>query len=584
MSYKPPLRDILFVIEEVLQAPAGWRDCGRFADIDVGTARQVLEEGGRFASGVLAPINAVGDQEGCILSDGGVRTPRGFADAYRAFVDGGWPALACDPSDGGQGLPKILDAALYEMLLSANHAWSMYSGLLHGAYETIGRHGSEELKRLYLPKIARGEWLAAMALTESQAGTDLGLVGTRAVPGPDGSVRVTGSKVFISGGDHDMTPNIVHLTLCRLPDAPPGSKGLSLALVPKVLPDGSRNAMVCEGLEDKMGIHGSATCMIRYEEATGWLIGEPHRGLAAMFVMMNSARLHVALQGLGHLAAVTQKALEYAQERVQMRAAVRPAGLPAASADPIALHPAMRRTLWSLRALTEGHRVLAYWTAQMIDDAQHLADEGRRATADNRVALLTPLLKSALTRDGFQGSSAALQVFGGYGYVREFGIEQHVRDARIAMVYEGTNEIQAIDLLMRKVLADGGTVLDDLLFEMSAEAARCHADLLPFATALQRQCDMVSAATGELLEGVHADPEWPLRVADDFLAGLGYTMLAWAWMRIAIATRDQLRVQPADPFLVEKMELARFGIDWLLPDATPHWHRVREPLATLAWL
>ena len=332
-NYTAPLRDMRFVVEQVLEAPALWAACPAHAELDVDTALQVLEEAARFATEVLAPTNATGDLAGCTLNGGAVRTPPGFREAYRAFVDGGWPALPCSPDWGGQGLPLLVDAALREMLIAANHAWTMYPDLLHGAYEAIKGHASEALKALYLPGIVSGECLAAMALTEPQAGSDLGLLRTRADPHPDGSVRVSGHKIFISGAEHDLTDNIVHLVLCRLPDAPPGTKGLSLALVPKLLPDGTRNAMFCDGLEKKMSIKGSATCAMRYEGATGWLVGEPNRGLAAMFLMMNSARLHVGLQGLGHQEMATQNALRYAFERVQMKAAVRPEGALIAGTD-----------------------------------------------------------------------------------------------------------------------------------------------------------------------------------------------------------------------------------------------------------
>ena len=322
-SYNAPLNDMRFVIERVLHAPASWAACAAFADVDIDTVAAILEEGNRFAREKVLPTNAVGDREGCTRdAQGNVRTPAGFSALYKDYVDGGWPALPCSPEIGGQGLPLLVDAAVREMLIACNQAWEMYPDLLHGAVETLHAHGSADLQAAYLPKLVSGEWLAAMALTEPQAGSDLGMLRTKALPQADGSVRITGDKCFISGGDHDLTDNIVHLVLCRLPDAPPGSKGISLALVPKQLPDGTRNPWRCEGLEHKMGIHGSATCVLHYEEATGWLIGQPNRGLAAMFVMMNSARMHVGLQGLAQQEVALQNALAYAQERQQMRAAV----------------------------------------------------------------------------------------------------------------------------------------------------------------------------------------------------------------------------------------------------------------------
>jgi alkylation response protein AidB-like acyl-CoA dehydrogenase len=409
-----------------------------------------------------------------------------------------------------------------------------------------------------------------MALTEPQAGSDLGLLRTRAEPASDGSLRVSGQKIFISGGEHDLTDNIVHLVLCRLPDAPPGTKGISLALVPKLLPDGTRNAMHCDGIEHKMGIHGSATCAMRYEGATGWLIGQPNRGLAAMFLMMNSARLHVGLQGLGHQEMATQNALRYALERLQGRAAV--AGT---AADPIAAHPAMRHTLLRLQALTEGQRVIAYRAALALDEAAHHPQAERRQAASALAALMTPVIKAFCTHQGFQAASAALQVFGGYGYVREYGIEQTLRDARIAMVYEGTNEIQAIDLLQRKVLADGGAALQAWLAEARAEAQACETAGLPdLAAALRSECDAAQAAVASVQAALAASPddrEGPLRAADDFLMGLSHTLLAWAFAASARAALGH----PDSGWAQAKIQRMRYGVQWVLPQAAVHWARVQ---------
>ena len=562
--YEAPIDDMRFVIERVLDAPTSWSGCPSFAELDKDTLMAVLREAGRFAAEKLAPLNAAGDLEGCTLRAGEVRTPAGFRDAYRAYVEGGWPALACDPAWGGQGLPLLLDAAVREMLDACNHAWNMYPDLLHGAYETIKAHGSDSLKARYLAKLVRGEWLAAMALTEPHAGSDLGLLRTRAELQPDGSVCVSGSKIFISGGEHDLSDNIVHLVLCRLPDAPAGTRGLSLALVPKVLPDGSRNGLHCDGIERKMGIHGSATCAMRYDAATGWLIGEPHRGLAAMFVLMNSARLHVGLQGLGHQEMAMQNALRYAFERMQMKATPRPAGTSAA-ADPIALHPAMRRKLLGLQAMTGAQRVIAYRAAQLLDEAAHHADPAARARAAGLAALLTPVVKAFLTRQGFEAASAALQVFGGYGYVHEYGIEQTLRDSRIAMIYEGTNEIQAIDLVNRKVLADKGKALAWLLEDFEREAERCEASgaLSGFAQALRARCGDLRLATASLVARSEADPEASLRVADDYLDLVGWTCVAWAFAaraRAADAGGDTAHTN------AERDRMC-FGVQWLLPEA-----------------
>jgi len=569
-TYQAPLRDMAFVIEQVLEAPALWREIPAFGDLDAETARQVLEEAGKFASGVLAPINGTADLQGCAWHDGGVTTPDGYREAYAAYVEGGWAALACHPEDGGQGLPELLNAAFNEMIAAANHGWTMYPGLLHGAYECLRTHGSAALKERYLGKLASGEWLATMNLTEPQAGSDLALVRTRAEPQADGSWRISGSKIFISGGEHDLTDNIVHLVLARLPDAPPGTKGLSLLLAPKVLPDGCRNAIRCGGIEKKMGIKGSATCAMSFDGATGWLVGGPHRGLAAMFVMMNAARLHVAMQGIGHLEIAQQNAHAYARERVQ------------GHGKAIAEHPAVRRILWSQRALVEGERVVAYRAAQLLDEARHHPDARRRAEAEAVVGVLTPVAKAFFTDNGHRGASEALQVWGGYGYVHEYGIEQAVRDSRIAMIYEGTNEIQSIDLVQRKVLDDGGEALAVLLAQLVAEAARAEGDprLDVFAAALRRQVAAVRAATMSLRDGRAADPEWPLRVADDYLRALGFTLLAWGW---AASARAAL-CEDGDAWLQGKVDAARFGVQWLLPEADWRWQRVHARGAVLPTL
>jgi alkylation response protein AidB-like acyl-CoA dehydrogenase len=467
----------------------------------------------------------------------------------------------------------LVDAAAREMLVACNHGWVMYPDLLHGAYETIKAHASEDVKARYLRDVATGRTLAAMALTEPQAGSDLGLLRTRAERQPDGSLRIVGQKIFISGGEHDLTDNIVHLVLCRLPDAPPGTKGISLALVPKLLPDGAANALHCDGIEHKTGIHGSATCAMRYEGATGWLVGEPHRGLAAMFLMMNSARLHVGLQGLGHQEMATQNALRYAAERLQGRAAAS-----GAAADPIAWHPAMRHTLLRLQAMTEGQRVIAYRAALAIDRAAHDPDAAVRAAESALAALMTPVVKAFCTHHGFHGASAALQVFGGYGYVREYGIEQTLRDARIAMIYEGTNEIQAIDLLQRKVLADGGAALQRWLQEAMAEASRCEAaGLGEAATVLRSECTAAEEATQAVARAAAQDREAPLRVADDYLMGLSHTLLAWAFA----ASLRSARGTPDSQWAQGKSERMTYGLQWVVPQAEVHWARVGA-VATLA--
>lgn len=444
------LRDTRFVLHHLLHADQVLQSLPAHADTDLALIDSVCEAAQAFTQGVLAPLNASGDSEGCTLREGEVRAPAGFAAAWRAFVDAGWPALACDPGDGGQGLPQVVEAVLHEAVSAANPGWGMFFGILHGGYACLRAHGSEELKARYLADIASGEALVTMALTEAQAGSDLGLVRSRAEPQSDGSVRVAGTKIFISGGDHDLTEQIVHLVLARLPDAPPGSRGLSLFLVPKRLPDGTRNAVFVERLEEKMGLHGSPTCVLRFDGATGWRVGEPGRGLAAMFVMMNAARINVGLQGVGAAAAALAQAEAYAADRVQGGRAIRE-------------HAPVQRLLARTRAWTEGGRMLALWTALRLDVAQGHPDAEVRDQALREASVATPVIKALLTEQGVAGVHDALQVFGGHGYVREWGVEQRLRDLRVAMLYEGTNEIQAVDLLQRKVAPDGGAALRSLL-------------------------------------------------------------------------------------------------------------------------
>ena len=582
-TYLAPQRHMRFVIDEVLQAPADWARWPAHRELDADTAAQVVEEAARFAQDVLAPINAAGDLQGCTLADGVVRTPAGYRAAYAQFVESGWPALACDPQAGGQGLPHLLNAALYEMLSAANHGWTMYPGLLHGAYECIRAHAGTELRERYLEPVASGRWLATMCLTEAHAGSDLGLLRTKALPQHDGSVRVSGGKIFISGGDHDLTDNIVHLVLARLPDAPPGSKGLSLFLVPKILPDGTRNAVRCDGLEKKMGIKGSATCVMTFEGATGWPVGQPNLGLAAMFVMMNAARLHVGLQGLGHLEAAAQNAQRYAAERLQMRAVERPEGAAPSAADPIAWHPPMRRLILRLQALSEGVRVIAYWGAHLLDTAHAAEDAAGRAAAEQMAALLTPVMKAFFTDLGHDGADRALQVWGGHGYLHDWGIEQCVRDSRIAMIYEGTNEIQALDLVGRKIAGDGGRAFGRLLGLLREEAAAARATpaLHDFAAELDAQAARLEALLPRVLAADTADRAWLHGVAGEVLRVVGYALLAWAWSRSARAARP---AAAESGWHAERIERARFGLQWVLPEAQAAWALLERPPQALPWL
>lgn len=573
-EYQAPLREMRYVIEDLLGLPAQWAGLPAFTELDADTAAQILDEAAKFATEVVAPLNASGDLEGCTWREGTVSTPHGFRAAYQAFVAAGWPALACDPDCGGQGLPQVLNAALYEMLSAANHAWTMYPGLLHGAYECLHRHAAPELQQRYLGKVVSGEWLSTMCLTEAHAGSDLGLLTTRAEPQGDGSVRLTGQKIFISGGEHDLTENILHLVLARLPDAPPGTRGISLFLAPKVLPDGSRNTLRCDGIEKKMGIKGSATCVMAFEGATGWLVGAPHRGLAAMFAMMNAARLHVALQGLAHADNAHRNALRYAQERLQSRAPVR--AETKAAADPIVLHPAVRRSLLRQRVLVEGGRMIAYAAAHLIDLAEHAGDERVRRDAQDDAALLTPVLKAFLTDNGFALASDALQVFGGHGYVHDWGVEQCVRDARIAMVYEGTNQIQAIDLVVRKIVADGGAKFAALLQRQADALPAAARHGAPAREALQR----LGRLAQELVAASRDDAELPYRVADELLRATGLALVAAAWARAEAVSAA--RATAGDTFHRAKCDSAAHCFTQLLPEFDHALAQARAGWAPLA--
>lgn len=532
MNYQPRLEDIQFILEKVLHVPQRIAELPAFAEVDADLINQVLDEAGKFVANEIAPLNRIGDEVGAQFNQGHVTMPPGFKDAYQAFWQSGWASLCTATEDGGQGLPAVLESVLYEWLSAANHGWTMAPGLLHGAYECIKHHASDELKSQYLSKVGTGEWLATMCLTEPHAGSDLGLARTKAVPQAEGSYQISGTKIFISGGEHDLTDNIVHLVLARLPDAPAGPKGLSLFLVPKFYEDGTRSAAHCERIEEKMGIHGSPTCVMRFDEAKGWLVGEVGKGLNAMFVMMNAARLHVGLQGVGLLDAAWQKANAYAHERRQMRAP-KPAGVKGEPTDFIIEHPAMRRILDTQRAWIDGSRVLAYQTGLALDIAKHHPEAAQRESAQRWCALTTPILKAACTEQGFHGASDCLQVFGGHGYVSEWGIEQNVRDARIAMIYEGTNEIQAIDLLMRKVLGDGGAALNAMLDELSASLNANAAHEAHVVALFQQLRDITQEATQ-----VHTRSDGSVTlswIAGDYLRLATLALLAWSWTRIEAA-------------------------------------------------
>ncbi len=569
MAYTAPLRDMQFVLHELLEVEKHYQEMPRHAEVGRELLDQVIEEGGRFCAEVLHPINRSGDEEGCTLSaDGQVRTPAGFKAAWDAYVAGGWPALAAHPDFGGQGLPHTVQTAMQEMMNACNQAFTMYPGLTHGAYQALLAYGTPEQKALYLPKMVSGAWTGTMCLTEPHCGTDLGLLRARAEPQPDGSHRITGGKIFISAGEHDLSANIIHLVLARLPDAPAGTKGISLFIVPKFLPDasgepGARNAVTCTRLENKMGIHANATAELQFDGATGWMVGEPNKGLNAMFVMMNGARLGVGMQSLGLAEAGYQASAAYARERLQMRS-LSGAKAPDKPADPIIVHPDVRRMLLTQRAWVEGGRALAYWVALMIDQHEHHPDADVRKEASERVALLTPIVKAFLTDNGFQSTVLAQQVFGGHGFIRETGIEQYVRDARINMIYEGTNGIQALDLLGRKVLGDGGARLRGLgaLIKSFIEAEGTDEAMAEFVNPLADLAGRIEKFTMEIGMKAFGNQDEAGAAAVDYLRVAGHLVLSYLWARMA----KLALAHPDDDFYKAKLAVARFYFAKLQPE------------------
>lgn len=552
-SYVPPIDDYRFLLNEALGFDQAMADIGMAVDADL--AATILEEAGRLCADKLHPLNRHGDEEGSRLVNGEVRTPTGFAEAWREFADGGWASLSADPAHGGQGLPFVLQLWLDEMLSAANLSFGLFPGLTRGACEAIAAHASDDLKAVWLPPMVSGEWTGAMALTEGGAGTDLALLKTRAEPQGD-AYAVTGQKIFISSGDHDFGGNIVHLVLARLPDAPAGVKGISLFLVPKYLPDAEggftiRNTMSVGALEKKMGIHAQPTCVMNYDGATGWLVGEPHRGLAAMFTMMNAERLMVGIQGLGIAGAAYQQAAAYAKDRLQGRSAD-------GARAPVSIieHADVRRMLLNIRAFVEGGRALAGWTALQLDRAHHHGDAAERAKSDALVALLTPVVKAAFTDMGFESAVQAQQVFGGHGYIREWGMEQYVRDARIAQIYEGTNGVQAMDLVGRKLPMAGGAVVGGF-FDLIEADVRPHADLLVAARTLSALAQLRDVT--ETLRGAGADAVGAAAV--DYLRLFALVAMGWMWTRMAAAATSDSDLHQA------KRIVASYYADRVMPQA-----------------
>ncbi len=563
-SYAPPVDDIRFLLEDVFAFDVAMAELPGRGEVDAALALDVLGEAGRFCATVLEPLNRSGDREGCRLENGVVVTPEGFPDAYAAFVAAGWGGLSGDPAFRGQGLPRTIQILLDEMMSAANLSFGLFPGLTRGAAETVARHADADLKAAYLPELTTGEWTGAMALTEAAAGSDLGLLTTRARPRGDGSHAVTGTKIFISSGDQDFGRNVIHLVLARLPDAPPGVKGISLFLVPKFLPGagrslGTRNNLSVGSIEHKMGLHAQPTCTINYDGAAGWLVGEPGRGLNAMFTMMNAERLFVGIQGLGIAAAAYGRAAAYARERRQGRAGDGSSAGPAA----IVAHPDVRRMLMTIRAFVEGGRALAVWTALAMDRAAAHPDRGVRDEAEGFVALLTPVIKAAFTDLGFEAAVTAQQVFGGHGYVRDWGMEQFVRDARITQIYEGTNGMQALDLAARKLSVDDGALPRRFFAlveaELAAARAGAAADLAgPVAEALAR----LRRAT-EVVRGRSRDAAEVGAAATDYLRLFALVALGWMWVRMA--ARAVAPTGGASRGTAAKAALARFYVDRLLP-------------------
>jgi alkylation response protein AidB-like acyl-CoA dehydrogenase len=585
-AYKAPLREIKFVLYELLKADSLSNTVPAYAEATPETIDAILEAAGQFCEEELQPLNHSGDEEGCHFDSGVVTTPKGFKEAYAKFVESGWPGLPCDPDYGGQGLPKLINFAVEEMICSANLSFGMYPGLSNGNYNAIHAHGDDAQKALYLPKLVTGEWSGTMCLTEPQCGTDLGLCKTRAEANADGSYNLFGTKIFISAGEHDLTENIIHLVLARLPDAPAGIRGISLFVCPKFLPDaqgnpGARNKVACGSIEKKMGIKASSTCVINFDGAQAWLVGKPNKGMSAMFTMMNTARLAVGMQGLGIAEAAYQGAVTYARDRLQMRS-LSGARFPEKPADPIIVHPDVRRMLLKMRSLTEASRALSYWMGMELDIASHHPDPERREAADDLVALLTPIVKAFLTDHGFDAANLGVQVFGGHGYIREWGMEQLVRDARITQIYEGTNGIQALDLVGRKLGTGVGRMARRFFhpvsefIETASEKPEMQEFVLPTAKAFAK----LQQATAWLAQAGMADPEEAGAAATDYLRLFALTALAYMWCRMAEIALEKKGGDEA-AFYEAKLAAARFFMARLLPETNSLFTMLTAGKATL---
>ena len=580
--YQAPTKDMNFVLHDLLKISEA--DIPGYDELDSDTTQAILEEAAKLCENVLAPLNKVGDEEGCHLENGVVRTPAGFKDAFDQVREGGWTSLDCDPEYGGQGLPYLVATAVGEMFSSANMAFNMYQGLTHGAYNAIHAHASDELKAKYLPKMVTCEWGGTMNLTEPHCGTDLGLIRTKAVPQDDGTYKITGNKIWISAGEHDMCENIIHLVLAKLPDAPEGVKGISLFIVPKFMVNddgslGERNAATCGGLEKKMGIHGNATCVMNYDGATGYLVGEPHKGMRAMFTMMNEARLGVGLQGYAQGAVAYQNAFAFAKDRVQGRD-VTGVKNPDGPADPIIVHPDVRRNLMDQKSFIEGARAFTFWGAQMLDRAHRNNDKD----ADGLVSLLTPVIKGFLTDKGFETTVLAQQTLGGSGFTQEWGLEQFVRDARITMIYEGTNGIQSLDLVGRKLGQDGGKHVM-AFFDMVKSFCKEQGDvegMAEFVEPLKAASKDLQAAGMYFMQHGMKNPNNALSGSYDFMHLFGHVCLGMMWAKMARASLDALAADASDKeFYETKLATGRYYMARQLPMTATHLARIQTGADTV---
>lgn len=576
------LRDMRFLMHEVFDFTEHYAGLGLEQPLGRDLLDSIVEEASRFTDGELEPLNRTGDQQGCRFEDGAVITPDGFPNAYARYIEGGWASLSGDPAYGGQGLPTSISLLLEELMCTANMAWTMYPGLSRGAVHALEAHGSEEQKQKFLTHLLSGEWTGTMCLTEPQAGSDVGLARTRAEPHADGGYRITGTKIFISAGEHDLAENIVHLVLARLPDAPEGTRGISMFIVPKFDLDGSRNAVTCGGIEEKMGLHGSATCVLNFDQARGYLVGEPNQGMKNMFTMMNAARLVVGLQGVCGAQAALSRSVEYANERLQMRSLTGPKA-PDKPADPIIVHPDVRRMLLTQRAIVEGGRALVYYAGMVADRSLSLDGDGA-AHAEKLLDFLTPVIKGTLTELAQESASHALQTLGGHGYIQENGVEQYVRDLRITTIYEGTTGIQGLDLLGRKILQDQGVGLIQFLGELNELAAELKGNesLAPFGARLEA----TGTEWGELALNLGAAAQRDLEevgaAAVDFLFYSGYAALAYCWGTIALAATRSLERPDADgEFLRGKLATARFYFERMLPRTAAHKAAIESGAANL---